>query len=341
MRSVILKGVKKLEVGEIAEPVKDGENVLIDVKKSGICGSDIHNWDLGSPEGLVLGHEFAGVVTDPGFRTDLKVGDRVTALPISPCGTCPACIKGNPQYCRETWSKAVGLSLENIGGLAPKLKVRPDMVLKLPDTVSDDEGAMVEPTAVGLHAVHLADIKIGDKVLVIGAGVIGLLSAMFAKKEGASLVAISETNMNRAKRAIELEVTDKYYDAKNPEMMNELMSDTMGGFDVVIECCGNDAAVTSAIMATRPGGTIVLVGVATGAITIPTVVSVMSELTIKGAIAYTKEEFSTCIDLIANKQIDVMKFVDDIVGLDEVQASYERLTSGSDPAIKILVDPNK
>ena len=341
MRSVILKGVKKLEVGEIAEPVKDGENVLIDVKKSGICGSDIHNWDLGAPEGLVLGHEFAGVVTDPGFRADLKVGDRVTALPISPCGTCPACVKGNPQYCRETWSKAVGLSLENIGGLAPKLKVRPDMVLKLPDTVSDDEGAMVEPTAVGLHAVHLADIKIGDKVLVIGAGVIGLLSAMFAKKEGASLVAVSETNMNRAKRAIELEVADKYYDAKNPEMMNELMSDTMGGFDVVIECCGNDAAVTSAIMATRPGGTIVLVGVATGAITIPTVVSVMSELTIKGAIAYTKEEFSTCIDLIANKQIDVTKFVDDIVGLDEVQASYERLTSGSDPAIKILVDPNK
>ena len=341
MRSVILKGVKKLEVGEIAEPEKDGENVLIVVKKSGICGSDIHNWDLGAPEGLVLGHEFAGIVTDPGFRADLKVGDRVTALPISPCGTCPACVKGNPQYCRETWSKAVGLSLENIGGLAPKLKVRPDMVLKLPDTVSDDEGAMVEPTAVGLHAVHLADIKIGDKVLVIGAGVIGLLSAMFAKKEGASLVAVSETNMNRAKRAIELEVADKYYDAKNPEMMNEVMSDTMGGFDVVIECCGNDAAVTSAIMATRPGGTIVLVGVATGAITIPTVVSVMSELTIKGAIAYTKEEFSTCKDLIANKQIDVTKFVDDIVGLDEVQASYERLTSGSDPAIKILVDPNK
>ena len=86
---------------------------------------------------------------------------------------------------------------------------------------------------------------------------------------------------------------------------------------------------------------IVLVGVALGAINIPTVVGVMSELTMKGAIAYTKEEFQTCIDLIANKQIEVMKFVDDVVSLEEVQHAYERLTSGVDPAVKILVDPNK
>lgn len=341
MRSVILKGVKDFEVSEMDEPIKDGENVIIDVKKTGICGSDIHYWVNGEPKGLVLGHEYCGIVTDPGFRADLKVGDRVTALPISPCGKCPACLKGNPQYCRETWTYATGLSLTNPGGLAPKLKVRPDMVLKVPDTVSDDEGAMVEPTAVGLHAVHLADIRVGDKVLVVGGGVIGLLSAMFAKKEGASLVAVSETNLSRAKRAVELEVADKYYDATNPEMINEVMNDTMGGFDVVIECCGNAAAVTSAIMTTRPGGTIVLVGVATGAISIPTVIGVMSELTIKGAIAYTKEEFETCIELIANKQIDVMKFVDDVVGLEDVQKSYERLTNGTDSAIKILVDPNK
>lgn len=92
---------------------------------------------------------------------------------------------------------------------------------------------------------------------------------------------------------------------------------------------------------TKPGGQIVLVGVSLGPITIPTVVGVMNELTIKGAIAYTKEEFKTCIDLISNKQIDVMKFVDDIVSFEEVQKSYERLTSGKDSAVKILVDPNK
>ena len=94
-------------------------------------------------------------------------------------------------------------------------------------------------------------------------------------------------------------------------------------------------------MATRPGGLIVLVGVATEPIAIPTVMAVMSEVTMKGAIAYTKEEFQTCIDLIAHKQIDVMKFVDDKVGLEKVQQAYERLASGKGSAVKILVDPNK
>ncbi len=341
MKCVSLKGKKEFEILETPEPISKDGMVVVDVKKAGICGSDIHNWTLGEPKGLVMGHEFCGVVTDPGSREDLKVGDRVTALPISPCGNCSACETGNPQYCKDTWNNALGLSLINPGALAPKTSIRPDMVLKVPDNVSDEEAAMVEPTAVGLHAVHLADIKIGQKVLVIGGGIIGLVSAMFAKKEGASQVAVSETNMARAKKAITLNVADKYYDATDENMIKEVLEDTKEGYDVVIECCGNDKAVTSALINVKPGGTVVLVGVATGAISIPTVLSVTRELTVKGAIAYTKEEFQTCIDLIADGQIEVMKFVDDIVSLEEVQKAYERLTSGTDDAIKILVDPNK
>ena len=166
MRSVAIKGVKEFEIKEIDEPVADGENVILDVKKTGICGSDIHYWVAGNPVGLVMGHEFAGVVKDPGNREDLKVGDRVTALPISPCMECHACKSGNPQYCIHTWDKAVGLALTNPGGLAPQLSVRSDMVVKLPDSVSDEEAAMVEPTAVGYHAANLAKIEKGDKVLV-------------------------------------------------------------------------------------------------------------------------------------------------------------------------------
>ena len=341
MKCVKLNGVKEFTIGEIEEPKNDGVNVIVDVKKAGICGSDIHYWVSGEPIGLVLGHEYSGIVSDPGNRNDLKVGDRVTALPISPCGKCQACLSGNPQYCKETWTYATGLSLTNPGALAPRLKVRSDMVFKLPDNVSFEEGAMVEPTAVGLHAVHLADIKVGEKVLVIGGGIIGLVSAMFAKKEGASFVAISETNLNRAKKAVDLGVADKYYDATNPNLMQDVLLDTELGFDTVIECCGNSAAVSSALMMTKPGGKLILVGVSLTPISIPIVIGVMSELTIKGAIGYTKEEFKTCIDLISEKQIDVTKFVDDIVPLEGVQNAYERLTSGQDDAVKILVDPNK
>ena len=143
------------------------------------------------------------------------------------------------------------------------------------------------------------------------------------------------------KKAVSLGVADKYYNATSESFMNDVMTDTGDGFDVVVDCCGNDKAVTSAFMTTRPGGTVVLVGVSMTPITIPTVVAVMSELTLKGAIAYTKEEFQTCIALISNKKIDVTKFIDDVVGLEDVQKAYERLTSGTDSAVKILVDPNK
>lgn len=341
MRCVKLKGVKKFEIGEIDVPVSDGNNVIIDVKKCGICGSDIHYWDAGEPVGLVMGHEYCGVVSDIGSREDLKVGDRVTALPISPCGHCSACLTGNPQYCPDTWSHATGLSLTNPGALAPKMAIRPDMVLKVPDNVSDEEVAMVEPSAVGLHAVHLANIKVGEKVLVIGGGIIGLVTAMFAKMEGASYVALSETNNARGDKSVRLGVADEWYDAKDTKMLEKMSLKTNGGFDVVLDCCGNSPAVSSALMAVRPGGRVILVGVSLGTVTIATVVAVMRELTIQGSIAYTKEEFQTCIDLMAGKKIEVLKFVDDIVGLDGVQKAYERLTSGDDDAVKILVDPNK
>lgn len=341
MKCVAIKGVREFEIKDIPSPTVDHENVIIDIKKCGICGSDIHNWVTGEAIGLVMGHEFSGVVKDPGSRSDLKVGDRVTALPLSPCGKCKACLSGNPQYCSSTWTYATGLSLTTPGALTKEVKIRQDMVIKLPDSVSDHEGAMVEPTAVGLHAIHLADVKVGAKVLVIGGGIIGLVSAMFAKMEGASYVAISETNKARGEKALRLDVADEWYDAKDTKMIERAIATTNGGFDVVIDCCGNSPAVGTALMAVKPGGTVVLVGISLGTVTMPTVVAVMKELTIKGAIAYTKEEFQTCIDLMSTKKIDMLKFVDDIVTLEDVQKSYERLTSGTDEAVKILVDPNK
>ena len=120
-----------------------------------------------------------------------------------------------------------------------------------------------------------------------------------------------------------------------------MMEKTHGGFDVVIECVGNSAAVNSAITMVKPGGIVVLVGVATDAVPTYTVMSVMKELVLQGAIAYTYDEFKSCIDLIADRKLNVMKFVDDIVPLDGVQKAYERLTSGKDSAVKIIVDPNK
>ena len=341
MKAALLENVKKFKIGEIEEPKPDNNKVIIDIIKTGICGSDLHNWNAGNPKGLVMGHEFTGKVVNPGSRQDLKIGDRVTALPISPCGHCEACETGNPQYCKETWTHAIGLSLDNPGGLTRQIAVRPDMVIKLSDNVSDEEGAMVEPTAVGLHAIHLADIKVGDKVLVVGGGIIGLVSAMFAKLEGAEFVALSETNEARGKKAVNLNVADEWFDAKDINFLKNVYAKIPNGFDIVIDCSGNTKAVESELMSVKAGGTIVLVGVSQKPIEFASVIAVMKEITLKGSIAYTKEEFKNCISLISNKKIDVMKFVDDIVPLSDTQKAYERLTSGTDSAVKIMVDPNK
>ena len=340
MRCAKLVGPKKFEICEIEEPKKQPGKVMVDILKTGICGSDLHYFEVGGPSGLVMGHEFCGKVVDNGDVDGLNVGDRVTALPISPCGKCEPCLTGNPQYCLKTWDQAVGLSLDNPGGLTTKINVRSDLILKVPDNVSDEEAAMVEPAAVGLHAVHLADVKVGDKVLVIGSGIIGLVSAMFAKMDGASKVVVSEVNEARAKKAVELGVADEYILAN--DAFNENVAKITGsGFDIVIDCCGNSPAVSSAISAVKPGGKIVLVGVSLAPITIPSVVTVLHEVTMIGAIAYTKEEFKTCLDLMANGKIDVKKFLSKIVSLDKTEESYAELLSGKTDSIKIIVDPNK
>lgn len=339
MKCVSISGERKFVLKDKDVPVSKDGSVVIEVKSCGICGSDIHYWESGEPVGLVMGHEFSGVVVDPGSRKDLVKGDRVTGLPISPCGKCDACRSGNVQYCLDTWSEAVGLALTNPGGYAEYTSCRPDMVRKIPGNVSFDAACMVEPSAVALHAVNLANIKIGDKVLIIGGGIIGLMSAEFAKLAGAGYIAIVETNKKRGKKAVSYGKVNEYYDATKEDTIPNLMVKTNGGFDVVIECCGNSPAVSEALMTVKPGGMIVLVGVSNKPITIPTVVGVMREVTIQGAIAYTPHEFDTCLKLIANKKLNVVKYIDDLVPLEGTQEAFERLTSGKDAAVKIILKP--
>lgn len=341
MKCVKIKDQKMMELAEINIPTSKKGSVVFKVESCGICGSDIHYWVSGAPKGLVLGHEFTGTVVDPGNRKDLSVGDRITGLPISPCGKCSACKTGNVQYCLNTWNEAVGLSLTNPGAYAEYSSCRSDMVKKLPDNVSFNAGCMVEPSAVSLHAINLANIKVGDNVLIVGGGIIGLMAAEFAKLNGASYVALLEANEKRGKKALKYKKVDEYYNALDKNSINILQEKTNGGFDKVIECCGNSPAVSEAIMTVKPGGTIILVGVSLEPINIPTVVSVMHEVNMQGAIAYTEDEFDTVINLISEKKIDVEKYIDALVPLSKAQESFVRLTSGTDDAIKIIFKPEK
>ena len=340
MKALIVNKEKELKLVDMKAPESNGKEVIAKVLTCGICGSDIHYWDIGQPSGIVLGHEYCCSVVDPGERKDLKKGDRITALPISPCLKCDACRSGNIHYCAHTWEDATGTSLSRTGAYAEYIKLRPDMVRKVPDSMTDEQVAMVEPSAVGLHAVHLGEVKVGDKVLIIGGGIIGLMSAEFSKLQGASYVAMTETNPARGKSAVKLKAVDECFDALQKDVIEKLGKASNGGFDVVIDCCGNSPAVTTALQAVKEGGRVVLVGVSLQPISIPTALIVLRELKVLGDIAYTEKEFDSCIELIANKKINVDKYISKIVGLDEGQQSFETLTSGKDSAIKIILRPD-
>ena len=165
------------------------------------------------------------------------------------------------------------------------------MVRLLPDEICDEEASMIEPSAVSLHAVKLADIMVGDKVCIIGGGIIGLLAAEFAKKEGATYVAMLETNEARGNKSLKYGYVDEYYNALDEKTI-PLLKEKTGGFDKVIECCGNSSAVSEAIMLTKNGGKIVLVGVSMEPITIPSVIAVMGEISMLGSIAYSEFDLS-------------------------------------------------
>jgi len=342
MKCVEINGEKSLVVKN--KDVKTGKKgyILIDVIKAGICGSDIHYWVSGNPKGLVMGHEFSGIVIDNGGSSEFKPGQRVTALPISPCLTCELCKKREIQICPHTWESAIGLSLDNPGAFGGRVLVREDMVRHLPDNVTFESGAMVEPAAVAYRAVNISGLKKGDKCLVIGGGIIGLLTAMFLKLKGASYVGLTETNQLRGKRSVESGVADEWFNALDQNIDKKILAKTDNlGYDVVCDCAGNSITLSNAINYTKPNGNLIMVGISLSAVTVPLVTATLKEINIKGSIAYKKEEFDSVIELLRTKRINLEKFIDDTVVLEDVQNAFVRLTSGNDGAVKILVDPNK
>ncbi|NPV26552.1 MAG: alcohol dehydrogenase catalytic domain-containing protein [Firmicutes bacterium] len=256
MRAVKLVGKKQLATVETDTPKTDGNQVIIKVSRVGICGSDIHIWEKGERSELIMGHEFCGTVVDPGALKDtISVGDRVAVIPLNPCGKCGPCTSGQPKYCVNSLAASPGVTAT--GGYAEYYAARPYMVRKLPDEMSDDEAAMIEPTAVALRAVRLAGFKPGDKVLVTGGGIIGLLCAAWSRIYGASYLALTEANPLRVENALKMGDVDAVFDATDQQLVPKLIEATGGGFDHVLECAAVAPAVNTGIMAlkkNRPHG---------------------------------------------------------------------------------------
>ena len=340
MRVLKLTDKNKLAVCDKASPKPDGENVIIKISAVGICGTDLHYWEQVSYAGTVMGHEYVGSVIDPGNRNDLQIGDRVTAIPINPCMQCSTCMSGNVHLCMQTLTQSPGTSETMPGAYAEYTVSRPDMVRKIPNSVNDIEAIMIEPASVALRAIREARVTVGDKVLITGAGVIGLLAAMFARKAGATLVAMTEANPVRAEGARNFGDAHVVFDAFDPGLIGSLLEVSDPGFDVCLECAGVGASIDTAFVGLNPGGG-VMVQVALNLEPVPISLTwmVIKEIKVRPVLGYFIRDFDTCLDLISKKEIDVGRFVTKICGFDGAQDAFTDLASGIGRDVKVVIKP--
>lgn len=283
MRCVYLYGPRDLRLVEREPLALRPEDVRVEVACSGICGTDLHVYagmvfGAGSDEPRPFGHEFAGRVVEVGSEvTTVKVGDRVTAIPNTPCGKCSLCRSGRGYACQHRG----GL---RSGSWAPTVVIREQNVFRLPDTVSDRVGALTEPLACGVRAVDRSGLRSGDRVCVVGGGPIGLFVAAVAKASGASTVIVSEPRPYRRDLARALGA-DVVLDPTSEDLSARVRDLTDGlGADVVFEAVGHPKTIESAISVAGPGATIVVVGVTDAAarLGIPGQELFHRELTIRG-----------------------------------------------------------
>jgi (R,R)-butanediol dehydrogenase/meso-butanediol dehydrogenase/diacetyl reductase len=339
MKALRWYGKKDLRYEDVPEPQPGRGHIKIKVKLAGICGTDLKEYSSGpcmidpSKVPIILGHEFAGVVSELGEGVkNFKVGDRVTALGYWYCGNCYYCNRDMNNLCVN--AGFTGLSAE--GSLAEYVVLPTYAVFKLPNSVSDEAGALVEPLAVAIHGVRQGKVRPGDRVAIVGDGTIGLCVLLAARAAGAAEVyMVSKTKM-RGKVASSLGAT-AVIDA-DTDPVKFIKDRTEGlGVDISFECVGVPETPQLAVDLARNAGTTVIMGVFNKPSTFNFMNVMFGQKNIIGSAIYVHEA-DTTIALLADKRIVCDKLVTSTVPLkDAVKMGFEKLTTDLEHDIKILI----
>ncbi len=335
MRAVTVAEDRRLVAVECPAPEPDPGQVVVEVSYCGICGSDLHFREVPElfPPGTVPGHEFSGRIIAVGDRVrGWSAGDRVCVLPFGQCGECAACRAGNEQVCPHAVSNGVGLGTGRPGAYAAQVVVDERMLFSLPDSVDDRAGTLVEPLAVAIRAVDQAGVAPDEPVLVLGAGPIGLLTALVLRHRGIRRIVVCSRNPARAQRAAALGLDT----VSIAEVAQTPPADSPA---CVFECAGTPAAAQLAVQMLRPLGRLLLVGLSLTPLDLPAPAIVIKELEIRGVIAYRRAQFQAAIDLLAAGAIPVGELITEIVPLVEAEAAFQSLTARGSEMLKVLLAP--
>ena len=336
MRAAFFEGNQTIAVGPCV-PVEPGPGqVQIQVAYCGICGTDLHLFHGAMAHRLhlphVMGHEMSGAIAAVGSGVDgYQPGDRVTVRPLDPCGECPACHAGHRHICQNL--KFIGI--DSPGALQGLWTVPAHALHRLPESLSMQHGAMVEPIAVACHDVRMGEVKAGDYAVVIGGGPIGVLIALVAQTRGAR-VRMAEVNPFRIRLAQDLGI-----DAVNPreaELVTLVNQETGGaGADVVFEVSGSASGVETMTKLPRTRGRIVVVAIFGEAPKVDLFRFFWRELKLTGARVYEPEDFESAIGLAASGQLPLNRLITGVVPLEGLGDGLRQMESGGE-AMKILVN---
>ncbi len=328
---------RPLVVEEVPEPTPGPRELVVEVKCCGICGSDLHAASLpgGLPKGCVMGHEFAGEVVEVGSAATggFAVGDRVTGIPAIGCGACAACLSGDVMHCPELVITGLG---QLPGAYAQYLRVGSNEAVALPEAIDFRLGALVEPLAVGLHAVNAAGLAPGQEVMVIGAGPIGLAVTLWARFLGARSILVSEPVQGRRAMATAMGATDVVDGAASAAAC--LAEKPRGGVDVIFECVGIPGLLAQCVDLAAARSKVVVAGVCMQPDTFVPAAAVIKELQLQFVLAYEKSDFQLTLDMMASGRIDPRAMVTDRVSLGAMPEAFEALKQPSDQC-KVLVEP--
>ena len=344
MKALLLSEYKQLDVVEMDKPQPKADELLIHIQACGICGSDVHGYDGSTGRRLppiVMGHEAAGIIEAIGSAvTDFSVGERVTFDSTIFCGKCFYCRRGQVNLCDNR--EVIGVStpaFRRMGAFAEYVTVPARIAYILPDNMPFAHAALIEAVSVAVHAVALTPISLEDTVVVVGAGMIGLLTMQAALLAGAGKVIVLDIDDTRLDLARSLGAT-RTLNTQNLDFLSEILQMTQGrGADVALECVGASATVSFAINSVRKGATVTLVGNVAPVIELGLQSTVTRQIRLQGSCA-SSGEYPECISLMSRGAIHVEPLISAVAPLSEGPSWFRRLYDREPGLLKVVLKPS-
>ena len=341
MLAGLVTGRGELTLTEFPAPEPSPGRAVVDIAYCGICGTDLHAFQSGAPYNpAICGHEWTGTVSAAPGDVAVRDGDRVAIGIAGACGRCATCQRGDAEHCETAFAGLIGVGplAAPHGGFASAIAIDASRLYPVADPIDDRTAALLEPATIALHAVRRTPLHLGDTVVVIGGGPIGLLVVQCARAAGAGAVALVEPQASRREVGATLGATAVI--DPTSEDVGERLAAVFGqpAADVVFECAGVPATIEGAVNLARRGGVVSLVGVPNAPSEINGAGWLVKEVRLVTSLGYRREEFAMTQALVADGRLDLPRLHTSTVGLDGMADAFARLAS--DPTeIKVLVDP--